>query len=232
MADHILGWVSVATAAEQLRVSPAQVRDLAKAGHLEATRLGRSLVVSSDSVARRIATRPAPGRPLTPKAAWTVLLLTSGQSPPWKVSSSEKVRLGRFAHRPIEEWPRLLARRAETTRVRILEAVRQRIGAQPGVALGGVGAAKHHGVTLIASDAEPVELYLTPDAHTALRARRGIGWDSPSPNTVLRVVPDELPLHEAFATGVVPRAVAAADLLDRGDDRSRSAAAGLLGRDR
>lgn len=230
MTGQLAGWVPVATAAAQLEVSPAQVRDLARSGHLVTIKVGRSLLVSSESVARRLAARPAPGRPLTSKAAWAVLLLASGLPVLWQVSSSERTRLGRFVRRPLEEWPRLLARRAETMRARIPDAVRRRIQTQPGVALGGAGAAARHGVGLVTSDGDQVELYLTSDAYTALRDRRGIGWDSPSPNTVLRVVVDDLPLHEVLSGDVVPRAVAAADLLDRGDDRSRRAAAELLGR--
>ncbi|NUT47085.1 MAG: helix-turn-helix domain-containing protein [Saccharothrix sp.] len=228
MVGQIAGWVPVATAAAQLGVSPVQVRDLAKAGQLETVKVGRSLLVSSDSVARRIAARPAPGRPLTPRAAWVVLLLASGQPVPWQVPPSEKARLGRFVRRPLDEWPRLLARRAETIRARVPEALRRRVQAQPGVALGGVGAAVRHGAGLVVSSADPVELYLTSEAYVALRGRRGIGWDSSSPNTVLRVTGGDLSLREVLSGGVVPLAVAAADLLDLGDDRSRHVAAELL----
>ncbi|GLZ37835.1 helix-turn-helix domain-containing protein [Actinokineospora sp. NBRC 105648] len=230
MVDQIPGWMSVPEAAGHLRVSPAQVRDLAKAGQLTTIKPGRSLLVSSDSVFRRAAANPAPGRPLAPKAAWTVLLLASGESLPWKIPSSEKVRLARFVQRPLQEWPRLFGRRADIIRARIPDALRQRVQAQPGVALGGIGAGSRHGANLVVSSADSVELYLTSDAHVALRERGGIGWDSASPNAVLRVV--GVPLDEVFSAGVVPLAAAAADLLDQGDDRSQRAAAELLKRDR
>ncbi|WP_408607081.1 hypothetical protein [Actinokineospora bangkokensis] len=218
-------------AAVQLGVSSGHVRDLTRSGQLITRKVGRSVLISADSVARRIASEPARGRPLAPRSAWTVLLLASGLAPPWTIPASEKVRLARFVRRPLRQWSRMLARRAETTGVRIPAPLLRRVRAQPGVALGGIGAAVQHGAPFVQSAEETIVLYLTRSALDALREQRGIGWGSTAPNAALCVVDADLPLGEVFEAGVVPVAVAAADLLDLGDDRSSRAAAELLGRD-
>ncbi|QUF02633.1 hypothetical protein KCV87_24680 [Actinosynnema pretiosum subsp. pretiosum] len=220
--------MTVADAAAQLGVTPDRVREIAAAGRLEVLRLGpRSTLVSAESVARRLAGAPGAGRPLSAQGAWSALLLASGTTPPWAVPT----RYRGVPRRPLREWPKLMSRRSRVRRVRVLGALRDRLVEQPGVALGGAAAANHHGAGLVVAGDDPVELYLPPEAEAELRGRRGIGWDPVDPNVVLRVLPP-LPWGGLLADGVVPKAVAAADLLDLGDDRSRRAAGELLGRDR
>ncbi|ATE57129.1 hypothetical protein [Actinosynnema pretiosum] len=220
--------MTVADAAARLGVTPERVREVAATGRLEVLRLGpRSTLVSAESVARRVAGAPGAGRPLSAQGAWSVLLLASGITPPWAVPT----RYRGFARRPLREWPKLMARRSRVCRVRVLGAVRERLVGRPDVVVGGAAAADRHGLGLVVPGDDPVELYLPPEVEAELRGRRGIGWDSPNPNVVLRVLPP-LSWGALFADGVVPKAVAAADLLDLGDDRSRRVAAELLGRDR
>jgi len=226
------GLISVQAAAQQLGVSPDRVRDLVKAGSLDAATPGREVLVTSESVARRAASNPTAGRPLTPANAWAVLWLASEQTPRW-VSSSDLVRVRRFAARPLSRWPRMLVNRSHVHRVRVPDPILKRLQSLIGVTEGGAMAAVSHGSNLLPGVFEH-EFYLTQAALHAVRGMRGVGWRSPSPNTVLRVLPDTLPLD--VITGVMhnvaSRGMAAADLLDRGDERSRHAAAELLGRER
>jgi hypothetical protein len=164
--------------------------------------------------------------------AWAVLWVVSDAKPHW-VSSSEMVRARRYARRPLSEWPQLLAGRARVHRVRMPSASRRRVRSLTGVAVGGLWAARSHGANLVLPDGEPDEWYLTPAAFDALRAMKGIGWQPASPDVLIRVVPDSLPsalVSQIFDESTVSRGTAAADLLDLGDDRSRRAAAELLGR--
>ena len=100
--------------------------------------------------------------------------------------------------------------------------------------MGGTDAAIAHGAPLMSSDMyRRWEFYLTSTALELVREMRGIGWNSSAPNLILRELPPELP---GDATGVltaddvVPREVAAADLLDQVDERARRVAAELLHR--
>ncbi|WNV87640.1 helix-turn-helix domain-containing protein [Umezawaea sp. Da 62-37] len=226
------GLISVRAASEQLRVSPDHVRDLVRAGDLDAVTPGREVLVTSESVARRAASAPAAGRPLTPANAWAVLWLASGQTPNW-VSSSDLVRVRRFAARPLPRWPRMLINRAHVHRVRVPDPVLNRVRSLTGVTAGGAAAAASHGSNLLPGVSEH-EFYLTQAALHAVRGVRGVGWRSPSPNVVLRVLPGTLPpdVIAGVMHDVAVRGMAAADLLDRGDERSRHAAAELLGRER
>ncbi|MFE9746050.1 helix-turn-helix domain-containing protein [Saccharothrix saharensis] len=233
MTGELRNWIPVRTAADRLGVSPEQVRDLVRSGDLDAIKPGRDVLVRSEAVERRATVvKPKAGRPLSPSMAWAVLWLVSDVKPHW-VSSSEQVRVRRYARRPLAEWPRLLAGRAQVHRVRMPGAVRKRVRSLTGVAVGGLWAARRHGANLVLPDGEPDEWYLAPAAFDTLRTMKGIGWQSASPDVVIRVVSAGLPttaMSLIFNEVAVPRGTAAADLLDLGDDRSRRAAAELLGR--
>lgn len=233
MDNRIPGWIPVHQAAEVLHVSRDQVRDLVNAGALEGIKPGRELLVSSESVAHRAASSPGPGRPLSLSSAWAVLWTVSGDIPRW-ASSSERVRIRRYAARPLSQWSRLLVNRAQVHRVRVPQPLINRVGSLSEVVRGGESAAQAHGANLMLTGAARHEFYLSPAVLQTIRGMKGIGWQTPNPNVLLRVVPAAAPaeVRSGLSTlATVPAAVAAADLLDLGDDRSRRAAAELLGRD-
>jgi excisionase family DNA binding protein len=222
------GWISAREAASQLRVQPEQVRALIADGRVAAAKIGNELLVRSDSVHHRAhVVRPQAGRPCSPRIAWAVLWVASGLQPDW-VSSAELVRVRRYAQRPPEQWPRLLAGRSEVHELMMLPSALKKLMNQPGVSVGGVEAAVAHGAPLVVGDDQPRALYVSSSVSDGLRKARGVRWDSDSPNVVLRIVPD-LIAEQVTRMKVVPRAVAAADLLDLGDERSVLAANDLLG---
>jgi excisionase family DNA binding protein len=222
----------VVDAAEQLGVSPREVRRLIADGKLRAVRPGREQLVEVESVRYRAGVlRPRAGRPLSPAMAWAVLASMSGHRPEW-MSSSQLVRVKRHARKPLDQWPYLLSRRAQVRLARFLPMkLDQARLTSPGIAVGGAIAARDHGSSLIATQS-PVELYATTQAYEQILTWRGVNWDSHDPNAMLRVLPMDLP--EAAIGWImdltVPMAVAAADLLDHGDERSVLAARDLLGR--
>ena len=228
------GWMTTAAAAELLEVSPAQVRDLVRSGVLVATKLdgGGMLLVDEESVLRRRAAAPKAGRPLSEKNAWAMLWAVGGRELSW-ATSAERVRIHRYARRPLSQWPGLLSRRARVFRVRAPEFVTNRITRLDGTSIGGVAAALAHGAPLVSGAETEHELYLTPPALRKAREMPGIGWSSSTPNLVLRELPDTLPdrvVSVITTHDMVPLEVAAADLLDQGNERASRTAAELLRR--
>lgn len=223
------GAMTVADAARRLDVAPAQVRELVRAGELDATKLGRELLIDPDSVWRRLAVvRPEAGRPLSPRQAWAVLWLRSGRHPGW-LTSAQRARAHRYAARgqEIERWPAMLRRRARVHRGRMLRAQLDRLRGHPDTCAAGVSAAGHHGLDLMETGDE-AELYLPRRLLDELRQTRRVSLGARNSNVVLRVPAldeDVVELGE-----IAPPAVIVADLLDRGNERTVRAAGELLGR--
>jgi hypothetical protein len=221
-------WQPVRKAASELGVRPEQVHALIADGRIRATKVGHELLVRADSVRHRAnVVRPQAGRPWSPRIAWAVLWAASGLQPDW-VSSAELVRVRRYAQRPPEQWPRLAAGRAVNRELMMLPSALKKLIDRPGVCLGGVEAAIAHGAPLVASDDHLRELYVSSAVSKDLRDARGVRWDSDTPNVRLRTLPAVIE-DQVKRMKVVPCAVAAADLLDLGDERSMLAANNLLG---
>lgn len=228
------GWMTVSEAAAALGVQPEHVRELVQAGVLSAAKPAHGIVlISQDSVRARRAASPSAGRPLSGKNAWAMLWVVGDRRPEW-VSPEELVRVRKYARRPLSQWSGMLARRARVHHVRVPEFTTRRITDLDEVGVGGTDAAIAHGASLMRSDPyRKWECYLTVAALAAVRDMRGIGWDSSAPNLILRELPRELPAEAVRVLtdhDVVPREVAAADLLDQSDERSRRVAAELLRR--
>jgi excisionase family DNA binding protein len=224
-----LAFLSVADAARQLGVSSEHVRALIRDGQLDAERIGRAVLVSADSVRRRLEIiRPAAGRPLSSRMAWAFLWHLSGAQAPW-VSPAERSRVNKYVQRlSVEQWPRVLAGRAEVHRARMLPGPLNRLREDPRAVLSGVAAAVHYGIDLV-SDVEDVELYVEPECFHDLVARKRINPAPQVPNVLIRVpfAAEVLHFSEDHA-GFAPPAAVAADLADSGDERSVRAARQLL----
>jgi hypothetical protein len=221
------GWVSAREAASQLGVRPEQVRGLIADGRVVAAKIGHELLVRSDSVHHRVhVVRPRAGRPWSPRMAWAVLWVASDLQPDW-VSSAELVRVRRYAQRPPEQWPRLLTGRAVNRELMMLPSALKKLLDRPGVCVGGVEAAVAHGAPLVVGDDHRRELYVSGAVSDELRNARGVRWDSDTPNVLLRILPEPV-AEQVTVSRIMPRAVAAADLLDLGDERSVLAANDLL----
>lgn len=222
-------FLAVADAAQQLAVSPERVRELVHNGQLDAQRVGRELLINADSVYRRAhVVRPAAGRPLSPRMAWGLLWWLSGVRAPW-LSPVEQGRLRKYAARlALEQWPRMLANRADVYRARMLPGPLKRLRENPRAAVSGLSAAMHYGLDLM-GDADDVELYVEDELLQELVKAKRINLAPEAPNVLVRVprIPSVLALDDAHA-GFAPPAAVAADLADAGDERSLNAAHQLL----
>ncbi|MGI8313389.1 hypothetical protein [Saccharopolyspora hattusasensis] len=218
--------VSLPEAAARLQISQKRARDLARGGQLRTIKLGREYLVDVGSIRhRQQVMHPQPGRPLSPRMAWALLVLASGEEPDW-VSPAERSRLRRYLSRNIEQWPRLLQSRAELHRIRILAGPLRKLRELPGVASGGISAAARYGLDLMPSGAEH-ELYVPAESFRELREAGRIKLGASEPNVVVRVLPDQLPISIA-RDGLAPPAAVAVDLLEAGDERSARAGKRLL----
>lgn len=223
-------FLAVADVAQQLDISPARVRELVHGGQLSAQRVGRELLVDADSVHRRAhIVRPAAGRPLSPRMAWGLLWRLSGVRAPW-LAPAEHSRLRKYAVRlALEDWPRMLANRADVHRARMLPGPLKRLREDARVAVGGVSAAMHYGLDLMGG-VDDVELYVEPELFEELVDAKRINIAPEVSNVLIRV--PRIPFVLAFDdehVGFAPPAAVVADLMDDGGERSVNAARQLLG---
>lgn len=194
--------LNVDQAAVALGVSHVQVGRLIDAGELDARRFGRSWAIDSDSLRRYRLLRPRRGRPLTERASWQRLL---DAEPP--VNIDEAIDLAR-----------LVRRRSQNERVRILPALYQRIEDDPRVHHGGAHAALHHGAGIGRPDQR--DIYISAGDADSFRADYRANPSGDDPNVVLRIVGEPMAFGDRFA----PPIVAVLDLLDAADTRAAAEA--------
>lgn len=226
--------LSVQEAARRLGVNQARVRALLKHGGLTGQRIGSRWVVDDDAVRRRLdASASDRGRPLSPKNAWSAAALLDGQTVHW-IAGSERSRLAaRLARHTIDDvsvyrwWMR---KRASAGRYRLAESDIAELLADDAVVAGGISAAASYGLGL--SAAAEAEIYVNPrdaarlvDEFFLVESHRG--------NLIVHVEESGMDWHRRTSQRVkgvtlVPRLVAAVDLLDGDDTRSRSAGDRLL----
>lgn len=221
--------LAVADVAQQLAISPGRVRELVHGKQLDAQRVGRELLIDAASVYRRVhVVRPAAGRPLSPRMAWGLLWGLSGVRAPW-LAPAERSRARKYAARlALEDWPRMLANRADVYRARMLPGPLKRLREGSQVAVGGVSAAMHYGLDLMGA-VDDVELYVERERFQELVAARRINLAPEVPNVLIRVprISSALAFDNEHI-GFAPPAAVAADLADAGDERSVEAARRLL----
>lgn len=221
--------LSVAEAAERLGVSPQRVRAMIRDGGLDAAKMGHSWFISADSVANRQRGGVRPGRLLTPRNAWAMLFLNSGESHLEREASkwlSPWMRWYLTNRAKREDWSTLaprLRRRASTHRLRAHPSDLPRLAAEEDVVRTGVSAAQDHSLDVAAPGI--LEAYVPARRLPRLR-KKYLLEPSVSPNVILHVVEDHWPFARDCA--VAPALVAALDLLDSDDQRSRRAAKRFL----
>ncbi len=217
-------WVPLRDAAERLGVRPERAWALARAGHLDAERIAGRWFVEPSSIERRLAEHHPAGRSWTPQKAWALLFLLSGdEAAAWPylaaLHPSDRSRL-RAAVRSlsIRQLAPRLRRRARVLRLRAHPSDVARIAEEPGLVLTGVSAADAHGFDISAHGV--LEGYVAADAAAALVERYALD-KSAHPNVVLHAVEGRWPFDPGAR--VAPPLVAALDLLDGDDERTRRA---------
>ena len=225
-------WLAVTEAASVLGVSAVQVRRLIRTGELAAQQRAGLWFLDPADVQRRRLAAPGPGRPLSATNAWLLLRLLNAASVP--VPEGDPVLLSRLQrHRlgalladlpPAAQVGRLLHARARWERVRVHPGVLERLLSDERVRVGGARAAAGNGGG-VAAGGRPV-IYVADSDMDALRSAYHLVAD-PAGNVTLGLLDGraaELVAALAPGGGLLPLAVAWADLLEDLDPRARHAA--------
>lgn len=218
--------VDVQEAARHLGVAASRVRALIATGGLRADKVGGRWLVDWDSVLDRERAQGAPGRPLTARNAWALLLLASGDElpPDWDPQTRWRLRETLRRHR-LADLESRLDRRALVHHLWALRGELDRLRGDADLALTGSSAAGDLGLELLAPDT--VDAYLPDSELSALTSEHGLEAVPPrEANVILRGVP-----HDAWVMGgrrIAPRAAVAFDLARYPDSRSARAGAELL----
>lgn len=227
--------LSAREVADALGVSTQRVRQMIKAGQLEAWRSSAGWLVPQSAVRHRL-DKVAPGRPVEPRTVWAAIEVLAGAVAPGEGDEkpAQIVADRRLRHRvlrmlaglpdPIDDpgpWVRLLSHRGSARTMWAHPGVLEALVADGRVSPGGDLAGNVGG--LVGGSGRP-SLYV-PEADLDKLVSHYRLRDSEDGNVVLIVVPDSVAAGSAPEPGKpVPEPAAAADLLDEGDPRARYAA--------
>jgi excisionase family DNA binding protein len=213
-------WLSVAEAAGELDLSNQRVRQLIDDGQLRAHRLGGRWLVDVDGVARRAASRPLPGRPWAPARAWALLSLAADRPAAW-LPLREIRRLERMlVERSLGDLAGHLGQRAHRHSWYVHPALLDDLLAEEGVVISGARA------SVRLRDRGADDIYVHPGLADDLRHRYAPDEDPGDANLIARVVRGPWPFLPGERRAWT--ALAAVDLLERDDSRSRRAAEEML----
>lgn len=215
--------VPVADVAPRLGVTQRRVRAMIAAGRLDARKVGGRWLVERGSLTRAEESRRPRGRAFAPANAWAILLMAAARDSSdgylGRLSPSVRSRARAWLRKAdlLDLAPRLRGR-ARVLRLRAHSSDLSRIAAEPGLVATGVGGAAEHRLDIAAPGV--IELYAP--ARIASRLVRTYALEaSTSPNVILHVVDGVWPF--GAAQRVAPGPVAALDLVDHDDERTRRA---------
>lgn len=210
--------VAVEEAARHLQVAPARIRALIASGGLQADKVGGRWLVEWESVLARERAQTAAGRPLSPRNAWALVLLASGEALPPRFDPHARWRISRtLDHQSLVDLRSRLDQRARVHYLWAVPGELRALRAGDDVVPTGSSAAGELKLELLAPDA--VDAYVPAARLAALANEHALEPVAASrANVILRAVPDD-----AWVLGgrrVAPRAAVALDLAGYPDSRS------------
>lgn len=209
--------VGVDEVAARLGVSPRRVRSLIDVGRIPARRVSGRWVIDEARVPRSAAV----ARPMSPRVAWALISILSGQAPEG-LSQPERSRLfARYRHMlsaqdraaVLRSW---LPKRARLVRVNIASRDVSDLLADPRLACSGIGDARSG-----LSSAGEAEAYLSANDLDRVVAEYLLSEVGP-PNVWLHIADREIPKP-------VPLGLVIADLADHDGSREDAQVEELLG---
>lgn len=215
--------ISVAAAARVMEISPERVRQLIHDGRLDARQVSGRWLVNPDIVDRLANEHRHAGRPWAAARAWGLLALAGGRQVSWLPPSEVRRLREVLAERRVSDLASQLRRRADRRDWYVHPGMLEDLVAEDGVVVGGAKASGR------LRDTSPIDAYIAGDVLDRLVERYVPDQSAGDPNLIVRVVGGPWPF--AHGERMVWPAVAAVDLLERGDDvRARRVAHELLGR--
>ena len=220
--------LAVSDAAHELGVHESRVRALIDTGELDAEKVGGRWLVDAAAVSRRKREQPSPGRPLSPRNAWALLLVASGEPPGEQLDSVSRWRLRQsLAHQDIGAMRAKLKARGRPRYFRALPGELRALHASNDLMLTGSSATGRYELGLLSPDA--IDAYVPAHALANLIAEHALGASSSiDANVTLRAVPDDA--WPSPARRYAPPAAVALDLVDYFDSRSSRVGCELLDR--
>lgn len=192
-------------------------------GQLDAEKLGGRWIVDRRSVERRKSRPAVDGRPFSEANAWALLCLNAGKNPDW-VSKWERSRLRRrLREEGIDRIAPRLRKRAAREEFRAHPALLEKLEDDPRLHPSGISAAAEHGIDLVGAD--EFEAYVA-DSDVAEVVRDYYLEPSANSNVLLHVASPRW--ISCCEDELVASAVAALDLVEADDGRSRRAGGKLL----
>jgi hypothetical protein len=202
--------------ARRLGLDASRVRRLAGSGRLPGRKVGHDWLFDVDLVGDEFGMERQRGRPFSQLNALGALFLASGESPDW-LDAGARSRLGRRLKSSLVKLRPRLRSRAERRLYRSPESLRRRLRNDPSFILSGASASDHYGLRIVSADL--LEGYMDPSDMDRLEYRYGLERvGEVDANLIVHVVPRRLLPRGRF----MPRAVAAADLADSADERTKS----------
>jgi hypothetical protein len=221
--------VSIPEAAEALDLSPARVRAMAADGQLSAAKLGDRWFVERAALERRRKDGSHEGRRFSPRNAWALLRLASGEEVDG-IDPSSRSRLKRaLALEGLKRIAPRLGYRAEVLRFRSHPGELRHLQKDLALVLSGVSAEPRR-YEMVAG--REVDGYIKDSELKRFVSRHALVPSGPDGNVRLRLVPAEA-WQYLEGLKLAPPAAVALDLAEDFDPRSASAGRkALAGMDR
>jgi excisionase family DNA binding protein len=217
--------ISTAEAASLLALSATRVRAMVSRGQLPAVKVGGRWLVERSAVEQRRRGEAPRGRRFTPRNAWALLLLASGEDAP-KLDPSVRSRLKRaLALEGLGELAPRLRDRSSISNYKSHPGEIPYVLADDALVPSGISAAGPMGLGLLAS--REVDGYIGQSQLPHFIAKHALSPAGIEGNVRLRAVPDDA-WRELDGRSVAPAAAVALDLADEPDSRSRTAGQKLI----
>jgi excisionase family DNA binding protein len=217
--------ISIPEAARALNLSTARVRAMASRGQLAAVKIGDRWLVERSAVEQRIRKGALRGRRFTPRNAWAMLLLASGEDAPG-LDSSVRSRLKRaLAGEGLGDLVPRLQDRARLSIYRAHPGEIPYLLEDEALVPSGISAAGSMGVSLLTH--READGYLAQSQLQRFIEQHALAPAGVDGNVRLRVVPDDA-WQPLAGRSVAPPAAVALDLADEPDPRSEAAGKELI----
>jgi excisionase family DNA binding protein len=214
--------IAVPEAARLLKLSPSRVRLMASKGQLPAAKIGDRWIIERQAVEHRRRQKPPRGRRFTPRNAWAILLLASGEEAP-ALDPVDRARLKRALKlEGLNGLEPRLGTRAEISTYKAHPGEVPYLLEDEALLLSGISAAESVKAGLVPG--READGYIAQSQLQAFVAEHALLPADAAGNVRLRVVPVDVWVDLGLGSReVAPPAAVALDLAEERDPRSRAA---------